>query len=292
MEIRHLRTLIAISDCGGFGKAADVIGLTQSAVSQQVRAMEDQLRIRLFDRSVRPPALTTHGKLLADGAREIVKRYEQITSELTGDRLMGTIEIGAVRTALTGVLPPALSILRERYPRLRFQVYTGDSVDLAARVVSGRLDAAIVPGETPNIDGLFWRPFATEPLMVIAHQTVVGTDDKSLLEDGPYIRFTRDVPIAQAIEQEISRRDIHISEAMQIDSFAAIILMVSHGLGVSVVPEQSIVQPYPETVRAVPFGRPPLSRTIGTIEKDPPSKPNLVETLHREMLRLSGSVSN
>jgi len=289
MDIRHLKTLVAIADHGTFGAAGRVVGLTQSAVSQQIHVIEDHLLIKLFDRTKRPPVLTTHGITLLEGARKIVREYERITSSVTGDQLSGNLVLGAIRTSFTGALPQALSILRERYPRLRIHVKTEGSSDLVSLVAAGRLDAAVIPGEKTLTGRLCWLPFTIEPLKVIAFKGTQGLTDRELLESHPYLRFKRNVPVAHMIDDEIRRRNIRVTEEMQIDTFAAIIVMVSHGLGVAITPEQAVEKPFPPNIRTVPFGDPPLQRIIGIIHKETSTKIRVIEALHYELCRLSGS---
>lgn len=289
VDIRQLKTLIAIADHGTFRGAADAVGLTQSAVSQHIRAVEDDLQLRLFDRSQRPPKLTVQGQTLVEAARKLVDEYERIVSNLSEGRLVGALHLGAIRTAPFSALPEALVVLRERFPELRIHVLTGDTTELPGMVMTGRIDAAIVPGEANLPREYRWMPFAVEPMWVIAPIHAEGATDRELLEGYPFIRFNRPVPSAYAIEQEIRRREIQVSEVMAIDSFAGIVEMVTHGLGVSVVPQQSYYRPFPPGIRHVAFGEPPISRTVGIIDKRGGGKSLLVDALHAELWRLSGS---
>lgn len=289
VDIRQLRTLIAIADHGTFGSAADAVGLTQSAVSQHIRAIEDDLQLRLFDRTQRPPRLTLQGQTLVEAARKLVCQYEQIVNSLAGGKLTGTLELGTMRTSLTGALPQALVILRDRFPDLRIHVITGDTADLPGMVATGRINAAILPEQSEFGDALRWMPFSIEPLRVIAPQWIEDTSERDILEHHPYIRFSRNVPCARLINQEIRRRNIAVSEVMAIDSFAGIVALVERGLGVSVVPQQTPEHAFPEGVRHVAFGDPPVTRIVGIIDKAGGTKSQLVDTLHEELWRLSGA---
>ena len=289
MDIRHLRTLIAIVDHGTFGAAGKAVGLTQSAISQQVRTIEEHLKIKVFDRTVRPPALTLHGIAVLEGARKIVTEYDHISSKVTTGQLAGSLILGAIRTSFAGTLPKALSTLRDRYPQLRIRVNTADSARLASMVSTGRLDAAIIPDKTRMTEGLSWRPFAVEPLKVIVLEDMKGDTDEELLENHPYIRFKRDVPVSHLIDNELQCRKIKVTEEMQTDSFAAIIRMVSYGLGVGVVPELAVENPFPSNIKAVPFGDPPIKRKVGVIFVEDTNKLQIVEALHRELWLLSGA---
>ncbi|MBV1866641.1 MAG: LysR family transcriptional regulator [Marinosulfonomonas sp.] len=286
MDIKHLKTLVAVADYRTFGAAADARGMTQSAVSQQIRSMEDQFQVQLFDRTTRPPTLSPSGAKLVTNSREIIRLYDLALRELTGESLSGTLQIGAMRTTLTGVLPEALAILHEKYPDLNIKVTTGNAVDLAAHVRSGQMDAAIIPSETPEIGDLHWHQVSREPLMIIAQKSLAGQDGRSLLESQPYIRFSRSVPIAAIIERKLNAYGIRYSADMQIDSFAAIQLAVSHGLGVSIVPKQAIENPFPDNVISMPFGDPPLTRDIGIVINSGSQKGKLTKALEVEMRRL------
>jgi DNA-binding transcriptional LysR family regulator len=96
MSIRRLKTLIAIAEKGTFAAAADVVHISQAAVSQQMKGLEDELQIRLFDRSKRPPELSQLGLALTARSREIVHAYDAMLKSLTGDSpFSGKLMIGA-----------------------------------------------------------------------------------------------------------------------------------------------------------------------------------------------------
>ena len=143
MSLRALRTLAAIAQHGSFARAAEAVCLTQSAVSLHVRTLEEAFNAPLFDRSRRTPTLTEAGRRAVERAREILAIYDGIAGELgEGGELAGRLRIGAIQTALAGVLPAALAALRRQHPRLRVQVYSGMSAELASRLDAGELDPA------------------------------------------------------------------------------------------------------------------------------------------------------
>lgn len=292
MDVHHLKTFIAIAEYGTFGAAGKVVGLTQSAVSQQIKAIEEHLNVNLFDRTVRPPALTVHGVTLLEGARRIVKEYEITVRATKGERLSGNLVLGAIRTSFTGALPKALSNLRERYPQIRIHAQTLDSPDLVSMVTTGRLDAAIIPNGIPLKDDISWIPFAVEPLVVISNMEIRGKSDKEVLENAPFIKFSRKVITAGLINEELHKRKINVHTEMNIDSFAGIIRMVAHGLGVSVVPEQAQGDPFPAHIQKIPFGKPQINRILGIIyQKDSPKR-SIVSALYNELYEICGTSSS
>jgi DNA-binding transcriptional LysR family regulator len=107
LRLRHLKTLVAIADYGGFAAAGEAIGLIQSAVSLHVKALEDGFGASLFDRSKRPPLLNARGTDVVERAREIVRLCADLGDTLAGADVAGVLELGATPTALTGALPGA-----------------------------------------------------------------------------------------------------------------------------------------------------------------------------------------
>ena len=295
MDFRHLKTLVAIAEHKSFAAAADAIGLTQSAVSLHVKALEDQLQTTLFDRTTRPPLLNTQGTALVEKAREIIGLCDGLTDSLRGERVVGSLELGAIPTALTGILPDALVALRASHPELRIRVTSDLSADLAEAVRRGSLDVAVVSEPTHLAAGLSWHPIVSEPLMVIAPQhTPMGPDrepDRALLESLPFLQFKRSAWAGRLIDTHLRERGIHVRPSMEIDSLEAVAGMVSRGLGVSIAPMRAMAEPLPENVRAVPFGDPPLMRNIGLIERSENAKIDMVKALYETLIAACARVS-
>lgn len=107
MDIRQLKTLLAVAEHGTFAKAADVVGLTASAVSQQMKALEAELRADLFDRSVRPISLNGHGLQMLEAAQSLVRSADEIVDAISGRSIGGTFTIGSVRSSALSLLPKA-----------------------------------------------------------------------------------------------------------------------------------------------------------------------------------------
>ena len=284
MDIRHLKTLLAIADHGGFAAAGAAIGLTQSAVSLHVKNLEETLGVALFDRHRRPPVLNSHGRELIVKSREIVDLYDRMRQSFNPAALSGVLNLGAVPTVITGMLPAALMALRASQPGLHIRVANGLSEELVGRVQNGELDGALVTEPTHLASGLDWQAVAREPLMVIAPAHLPG-DDRGLLESLPFIRFQRYAWAGRLIDAQLRDRNIRINTGMEIDSLEAISLMVSHGLGVSVVPRRAIPQPFPPGVRALPFGEPPVYRVVGLVARSGNPRVMLLEVLHRQLRR-------
>jgi DNA-binding transcriptional LysR family regulator len=288
MDIRHLKTLIAIAEHGSFAKAAAALGITQPAVSQQVRTLESELGVALFDRSIRPPALNADGQALVAAGRRIIEIGEEAVDSITGRRQGGTFTLGAVRTSLLGRLPRALALLKDAHPGLRLRLLSGLTHDLVHDVAGGHLDAAIISDGSQIPTGLNWYPFMREPLYAIAPPGQAAASVKELLESGPFIHFQRAVPLAALIDRELARLGVNYAPALEVDTLPAVVRLVRHGLGVSVVTHDALYDPGPAEVTAMPLGDPPVHRIFGLVERINSPKGDLVRRLHAHLFACAG----
>lgn len=288
MSIRHLKTLITIADKGSFVEAADAVFITQAAVSMQMKTLEEDLGITIFDRSHRPPFLNEAGLALIPKAREIVHRYEQFmeTSAIT-NKLRGHLSVGAVPTMLTGALPKALVNLRASLPKLHIKLSSGLSNALINQVERGAIDVAIISEPPSERPGLRWYEFDSEPLILIAPIESEATTSEELLASYPFIRFSKNAWVGQKIEDYLEKEKIIVEEAMELTSLESVTTMVYYGLGVSIVPDQKNQHPGSLTVKRFPLSNTPPARRLGIIEREDSSKTALTKELLRELKNLA-----
>lgn len=286
MDLRQLKTLLAVIEKGSFSAAAEMVHLTVSAVSQQIQSLEQEVGAPLFDRSSRPPSLTVAGQQLSDAARDIISITDNAIDAISGNRVLGTLSLGSVRTSALSLLPRAVVPLNARHPELRIKLRVSMSEMLIQDVVAGRMDAAMVAehGNFPAV--LRWRPFLREPLFVIAPPGTPQQDADALLHRHPYIRFAANVPLAHMIDLELGRMNLTMTEIAEIDTVASIVACVANGLGVSVAPKVAIDDCAAPLVCA-PFGRPQLYREIGLIERRNSPRRVLIDELHHLLIQIS-----
>lgn len=270
MSLRALRPLIAIAQHGSFARAAEAVHLTQSAVSLHVRSLEEQFNALLFDRSRRLPVLTDAGHLAVERAREILAIYDSIAADLgDGSELRGRLKLGAIQTALAGVLPVALAALSREHPNLRVNVSSGMSAELATRIESGELDAAVTTEPVkPYPHGLVSTLLYEEGFWIIAPAAVFSADARRLLQEHPFIRFDRRAWAGRIIEQELRRMRLRVQTSMELDSQDAIIQMVSSGLGVAVIPLSTRDLQALDGVVKIPFADPQRMRRLVLLERE------------------------
>ncbi|MGO4852904.1 LysR substrate-binding domain-containing protein [Phaeovulum sp. W22_SRMD_FR3] len=288
MDTRQLRSLVAIATHGTFARAAEAVHLTPSAVSQQIQALEQELGVLLFERSSRPPRLTTQGSQCLDMAREMLRLAEDTKAGLRGDRISGTLMLGSVRSSALNLLPAAIVQMRHRYPALKTNLQVSLSAALIADVASGRLDAAVVAEHLGMPPSLRWSPFLREPLWLIAPHGTPADSIDSLMARMPFIRFRSPVPLANLIDTEISRMGIVTNDVAEIDTIGSIVTCVRQGMGISVVPHVALQGAEDEALLRLPFGRPQVVRRIGIVERIAAPRGEVIARLHEVLTQVCG----
>ncbi len=288
MDTRQLKTLLAIQSHGTFAQAAEVVHLTPSAVSQQIHALEDELRVTLFDRGTRPPSITPDGLQVIEMARDMLRREEDTKASLRGDQIAGTLLLGSVRSSALNLLPSAMVQMRQRYPDLKPSLRVSLSSTLISDVAAGRLDAAIVAEHLGFPSALRWSPFLREPLWLILPPGVESSDPLELLNTRPYIRFRSAVPLANLIDTELSRLGVVTNDVAEIDTIGSIVTCVRQGLGISVVPHVALQEPGDMNIARLPFGSPQVIRQIGIVERTASPRTEIIARLHAVLSELCG----
>lgn len=264
MNLRFLRTLIAISEHPSFISAANEMGLSHSAVSQQIKALEEELQLKIVDRDTRPPTLTENGFALVELARQMLGVANEIRSIGQDDSIIGSVIIGVVPSALAGLIPPALARLQLAHPRLQVRIRSGLSSDLAQAVRARDIDFAVVTQPRVLPDGLISQSICNEPLDVIMPLDMKADTDAEALEH-PFIWFNRRTWAGQQIEEHLASRKLFVRPVLEIDSIEAIESFVAHGLGVSITPRRFGFSLSGAGVKRLPFGRPQLARGLTMI---------------------------
>lgn len=291
MDVKTLYTLIAIADRGSFAEAGNAIGLSVSAVSMQMRALEEELGTTLFDRSRRPPVPTDSGLALTQRARELIVHWESMSEALKREASGGLLKLGSVHTCVSGVLPLALKRMQQQGHGIDIMLTTGLTHELEMAVHHRQLDVAIVTEPEMFRSDLEFLPFEDEEFVVITHKTNKGDSDKKVLESTPYVRFNRSARVGYLVQEEIFRRKISVRSTMEIDNLEGVIAMVANGLGSSVVPERNVKNEFPASIRTIPFGTPPLTRRIGLLVPRDNPRSHLSQILFEALREVSGKES-
>jgi DNA-binding transcriptional LysR family regulator len=295
----HLRTLHEIVRLQSFSRAAEVLHLSQPAVSLHVRQLEEALGLPLLERVGRRATTTQAGALLLERGGRALEALEAAAASIHALRgvVAGRVKVGTGATASIYLLPAVLRRLRARYPEIELVIVTGNTPEIAEAVADNSLDLGIVtlPVRPRH---LAVTPFYADRLVAIVppdwrwpSRRGRGGRRRALaprdLAGEPLILYERGGTIRQIIEDWFRRGRVTPRVAMELGNGEAIKELVSAGLGPSITSWVSVrAEAHAGTLRVIPLA-PPLVRRLGIIKRrDKPDNPAL-----RSLLRALGSRS-
>ncbi|NML31518.1 LysR family transcriptional regulator [Paraburkholderia antibiotica] len=286
--IRFLRTFIAVARYGSFAIAAEQMALTQSAVSMQMRALEAEFKHELFDRSGRKIMLNAMGKSLLPHAQQLLSVYEAMRAMAGGlEEDVGPVSIGAVESVV-GALAEAVAHLKMTRPNLDVRITAAKSVDLAARVDSGEIDAAVIidtPGRRPA--SVQWTPVYSEPLVLLASANLAEAPVAELLRTQRFLRFDRTQRTGVIIDRAMRKQRVKVNEFLELNSLEGIAELVRQGIGVAVVPllrRSSWTRD--DALRVVPLPEAGVQRNVGMLERTQHGKMAVTAAIVRQLKRV------
>ncbi len=243
MELRDLRYFVAVAQQRNFSRAAEQLRVSQPALSEQIRKLEDELGAPLFERTSRGALLTDAGQALLPQARAVLAQAELAaeTVRSVADGVAGTLTLGFIDSAWLGILPPLVHRFVERYPNVKLRLRELGTRQQLEALEAGEIDVGIVRGPVWNA-GLGGRLIATEPLAVAlpADHRLAGESAVTLadLRDDGFITYPADR--GAALHEETLRlcheAGFEPAIVQEADEITTIIGMVAAGLGVAVVP--------------------------------------------------------
>ena len=268
MNLTQLRTLVAIDDAQSFSNAADNLFVTPSAISHQMRDLETELGVNLFDRTSRPPRLNAHGHAVVERGRDVLASFDLLVELASSPgQIGGRLMLGCVSGVSSNLVPRALASLYASHPSVQVSIEEGLSEALASRVRKRELDAAIItelPETDPELKSLM---ITEEAMMVVAPPDCGLTDWREILSTYPFIRLNRNAGMGKVIDRAL--RDFHqpVDEIMELDSSETVVGMARAGIGAGVIPLGRLHHVPAGDVVSIPFGDPPIYRRVVLIER-------------------------
>ena len=245
MDTRFLETLITVANNGSFAAAARRLRITPAAVAQRIHALEQEIGVALVSRSGRTVRPTEAGAAIVDRARRFVNEIRDLRSITTGGTLSGELRLGAISTAISGLLPNVLTLLMQKYPQVEIYIMPGTSEELYHKVTNGDLDGAvIVPPPFALSKTCEWRQFREEPLTLLTPASMHVSSPNAILSKEPFIRYDRNNWGGRLVDNYLRHVGIVPKERFELDGLEAIAVLVDRGLGVALVPDWA--PPWPE----------------------------------------------
>ena len=238
MQTRTLRTLVKIAKVGSFVQSADQLGITLSALSMQMKALEAELGVALFDRSHRPPRLTPVGASVVAEAGALLQREDALLELCRpSDTLVGHYKLGFVTTAAVRLLPEFLKTAQEMAALATFEVETGLSAVLQDKVLNGQVDAAVVTDADGLPAQLSSRLLRREPFVFAAHEALLERGLSGLMANHTFFHFMPDTGIGKLIARVmVDQARPAAAKSVVLDDLEAIMECVAAGLGFTLLP--------------------------------------------------------
>lgn len=265
MELRHLRTIVAVAQHGSFTKAAEELHLAQSAISQQIRRLEAELGMEVFRRTSRSVEVTAEGQVILDHARRVLDEVDDMHSqlaELTG-LLKGRLSIGGMypfgRYDLYGVLAD----FRAQHPGVEIHMVEDTQDQILAKLRTDELDAAFTSVDTDDLGDEFAATLIWEEEFVVAAKPghpIARLEHVTLeqLAAEPIIAYRDNSALRRRLEGAFAKRGLMPQNAFVCTEMGAVRELASTGLGVAMLPRSIAEQPGPP-IALVPFGPEPLT---------------------------------
>ncbi len=280
METRFLETFLTVIEHGSLAEASRRLGITPAAVAQRIQALEDEIGVALLARAGRRVQATSAGLAIAERSRQILTDVRHLRILATQDAPSGELRLGAVSTALTGLLAPALSRLRESVPNVEVFLLPGTSATLYQQLVDGGIDAALlVEPPFPILKTFDWRLLRSEATTLLAPRAWAHEDVHELLATRPSSATTATIG-AGASSIAICRTPASPrANGWSWISLEAIAVMVANGLGIALVPEWARTTPDSAEIVRLRLPLPAEPRRVGMLWPRNSATSRLVEVL-------------
>jgi DNA-binding transcriptional LysR family regulator len=247
MTLDQLRTFQAVAAVKSFRGAAEVLHITQPAISKQIQALEAELNERLFDRG-KSARLTSAGAALLKHVEHLLRILTVAKEEITDLRELraGHLSIGAAHSVATYVLPGLIEAYRARYPKVKLSVNSAWSDDITGRVMTHDLDVGLIRLlSSKPLQQLMLVPFASNDLVFVASPKDRLAGKKRLtwadLHEAPWILNHNGCVYRSHIESRLKERGQALKVVVEVMGLELQKKLTELGLGVSVLPRNLVV---------------------------------------------------
>ena len=238
MEVRQLNTLIRAAQFQSFSKAAESLGYSQSAVTVQIKALEEELGVRLFDRMGKRVILTAQGQCFLEYANSILDTIHNARRALSEDaELEGCLHIGTLESLCFFRLPGLMHQFRVEHPKVSLRVTTGSPEELIEKMERGEVDLICILDE-PRYSNSWHKcnevpeevVFVASPDIDLGHP---GPYRVAELLDKPFFLTERNANYRRTFDRFLASRQIELTPSLEISDTSFIIKMLERSSGIS-----------------------------------------------------------
>jgi len=247
MHIENFKIFSDLVESESFSRAAKLNGITQSAVSQQLRAMEKHFNILIVDRSQKQFRLTREGKKLFESAKEILYLYDKLNSELQEMKkvISGTIHISTVYSIGLHELPPYVKVFLAKFPEVNIRVEYRRANMVYEDILTNSIDLGLIayPQKHKQLEVL---PFHDDVLVLVVSPEHPFAKLKSVdiqeVAGQKFIGFEPDIPTRKATDIIFKEADIENEPVMEFDNVETVKRAVEINAGIAILPQTTVVR--------------------------------------------------
>lgn len=247
MHVENFKIFADLVESQSFSKSARLNGITQSAVSQQLRSIERKFKVLIIDRSQKQFRLTREGQRLYETAKEILHQYEKLNSELQEMQkvISGNIRVATIYSIGLHELPPYIKWFLQEYPAVNVGVEYRRSNLVYEDILHNSVDLGLVafPVKNRQIEII---PFREDELVLICPPghplAAVDEVDISDLAEHRFIAFDPDIPTRKAVDAIFREEKIEIDPVMEFDNIETVKRAVEIDAGIAIVPRLTVSQ--------------------------------------------------
>jgi DNA-binding transcriptional LysR family regulator len=267
-----LQAFVAIAERGSFIRAAQHLGITQTALSHRMRKLEDYTGIALLTRTTRHVALTPAGVDLLPRAHRLLDDARAMFQQLSSDAAVRQerIAIGCLPTLAVHVLPRALAGFAARHPDTRVRVFDNSASEIAAHVQNGEAEFALTILATGRWD-LEFTPLIKEPYVLICRAAHPSARARSVrwadLAGEPLVRIATQTGNRILIDDALGATGERLRWTCEVQHLSTAVALVAAGVGSTVAPLSALDAAPTRDLCAVPLRAPGVARTIGVARR-------------------------
>jgi DNA-binding transcriptional LysR family regulator len=273
MNLDTLSLYCDVIRSGSFSLGAAAHRISQSAASQAVRQLEDELGAQLIDRTKRPFMVTPEGRKFFDACIALLENFEKAKTEITSQKTLvgGAVRVAVIYSVGLQDMGHYTQQFTTRFPQAKVRLAYLHPHEVIEAVINDQADLGILSFPTPH-RSLNIIPLRSEPMMFICHRSHPLSRKKSVslkdLSDERFVAFDRALNIRKAIDKSLRQRGVKVNVVMELDNIETIKHAISIQSGVSILPKPSVTREVESgQLVAIPIDAPELVRPIGIIHR-------------------------
>ena len=271
VSLKHLQTFQTIVEAGNFRRAAEILNLSQPAVTAHVKLLEQAVGMPLLDRTTRRMRVTVAGDRLHTMAERTLAELNTVLTALRdeADLRRGRISISCVPTIAASVLPVTLGRFAEKYPGVTIKIFDVIAEQIFVQVAEGKVDFGIGPRPAGRHQFDF-RALTSDPFVAVVPRGHPWAMRKSIsladLVGAPFLALLRGYNVRETLDATLKKHGLKITPKYEVQHHYTLGGMVEAGLGITALPSMAVSMLSRPLLRTVPITRPGAAREVGIVK--------------------------